>query len=64
MLGDSEAPGGYPLTPLGMPRAAGWISDRCWVILGSLFGALWEPSETQLAFCKPANMPKEIKKWV
>ena len=54
---------GVPPDTLGHAKGLGWISDRFGVILGSLFGALWGPSEAQFAPSKPASRPKETKKW-
>ena len=63
MLGASEAPGGYPLTPLGMPRTARvdfWsILDHFGVPFWSPLGTLWDPVGT-LQASKQAKGDKEM----
>ena len=63
MLGASEAAGGYPLTPLGMPRAARMDFSS---ILGYFGVPFWSPLETlrdpvgTLQASKQAKRDKEI----
>ena len=58
----SEAPGGYPLTPQGMPRGA---RVDFWSIFGHFgvpFWSPWGPFEAQFASSKAPSRSKETKK--